>query len=455
MSLSCFKSYDVRGELGVNFDTSIVYRIGRAVADHFDAKSIVVGFDARKSSPELSFALSAGINDAGCNVLNIGLSGTEEMYWAVTEFNACAGIEVTASHNPINFNGLKFVKSGSQPLDPNEDYEIIKKMAEMKNWKERTYKGIVKNVALVARQAYVEKVLNFIDLSKLKKHKIIVNSGNGAAGPTFDAISDFMTINEAPIEFIRMHHNPDPTFPNGIPNPMLTEGHGLMRKMIVKHNADFGIAFDGDFDRCFFFDEMGSFIAGEYIVGLLASVFLEKEPKARIVHDPRVIWNIRDIVKNGRGVSICSRTGHAFIKQTMRESKAVYGGELSAHHYFRDFSYCDSGMIPWLLILELLSVSDCSLGSLIERMYNYFPSSGELNFKINSPDKIFALIKNQYLSSSIGFSDLDGLSLEFDDWRFNLRKSNTESLVRLNIECKSDKSLLNKKISELSKILNS
>jgi phosphomannomutase len=454
-ALTCFKAYDVRGELGVNFDASINYKIGRAVAQHLSAKVIVVGRDARQSSPELAKALISGITDSGANVLDIGLSGTEEMYWAVTEFKACAGIEVTASHNPINYNGLKFVKSGSQPLHSVQDFQVIKKLAEASNWKFKGLGGSVKDVSLLARGAYVQKVLSFINFCAFKSHKIIVNSGNGAAGPTFDAIADVLKNNEVPIEFIRMHHDVDHTFPNGIPNPLLIENHAPMRDMVLEHGADFGIAFDGDFDRCFFFDEKGTFVSGEYIVGLLASVFLDKEPYAKIVHDPRVIWNIEDIVKAKGGFCVPSQTGHAFIKQTMRKHKAVYGGELSAHHYFRDFSYCDSGMIPWLLILEILSKSGTSLGALVKSRHNKFPSSGEINFTIKDPDKVIDLIKDHYSAAHIKYCNLDGLSLEFEDWRLNLRKSNTEPLVRLNIECRKSKSLVDKKIREVSALINS
>ena len=454
-SLTCFKSYDVRGELGINFDASIAYKIGRAIAQHLSAKVIVVGRDARQSSPELAKVLISGITDSGANVLDIGLSGTEEMYWAVTEFNACAGVEVTASHNPINYNGLKFVKLGSQPLNSEKDFQVIKKIAELGNWKLKGSAGSVEDISFLARGAYVKKVLSFINFGELKNHKILVNSGNGAAGPTFDAIADVLKKNKVPIEFIRMHHDVDHTFPNGIPNPLLIENHAPMREMVLQHAADFGIAFDGDFDRCFFFDEKGNFVSGEYIVGLLASVFLDKEPNAKIVHDPRVIWNIQDIVKSKGGFCVSSRTGHAFIKQTMRKNTAVYGGELSAHHYFREFSYCDSGMIPWLLILEMISKLGTSLGTLVNSRYNKFASSGEINFNIKDPDKVLDLIKDHYVAETIKYCNLDGLSLEFKDWRLNLRKSNTEPLVRLNIECWKSKSLVGKKVSEVSALINS
>ncbi|MDE0784721.1 MAG: phosphomannomutase, partial [Planktomarina sp.] len=391
-TLTCFKAYDVRGELGVDFDAEIAYHIGRAVAQHFKAKNITIGFDARETSPELAAAVMRGICDAGSKVMSIGLAGTEEMYWAVTEFNACAGIEITASHNPINYNGLKIVKSGSQPLDDLEDFQAIKLLAENQTWVENPSKGTVQDISREARKKYVQRVLSFLNHSNLKPLKIVVNSGNGAAGPTFDAIADELSRICSPLEFIRVHHEPDHTFPNGIPNPLLPENHAATGDVVKREVADFGVAFDGDFDRCFFFDPYGEFVPGEYIVGLLASIFLDKEAGAKIVHDPRVVWNTQDIVSEQSGVAVQSKTGHAFIKQTMRAHEAVYGGEMSAHHYFRDFAYCDSGMIPWLLMAELISTSGKSLGELVADRFRKFPSSGEQNFTVADPDKVIAAI---------------------------------------------------------------
>jgi phosphomannomutase len=443
--LSCFKAYDVRGELGVNFDLAVAYRIGRAVAQHFQAKNIIVGFDARETSPELATATMRGICDAGSIVISIGLAGTEEMYWAVTEFNACAGIEITASHNPINYNGLKIVKSGSQPLDDNNDFQVIKLLAENQTWIENLSKGTVQDISKEARKKYVQRVLSFLNQSNLKPLKIVVNSGNGAAGPTFDAIANELSRMDAPLEFIRVHHEPDHTFPNGIPNPLLPENHAATGDVVKREGADFGVAFDGDFDRCFFFDAAGEFVPGEYVVGLLASIFLDKEAGAKIVHDPRVVWNTQDIVSHKSGVAVQSKTGHAFIKQTMRAHEAVYGGEMSAHHYFRDFAYCDSGMIPWLLMAELISTSGKSLGELVADRFKKFPSSGEQNFTVSDPDKVIATILTKY-GDAAALDNMDGVSLNFPNWRFNLRKSNTEPLIRLNVEAVGSKLALSKKL---------
>ena len=395
-----------------------------------------------------------GICDTGSNVMSIGLAGTEEMYWAVTEFNACAGIEITASHNPINYNGLKIVKSGSRPLDDKDDFQAIKLLAENQTWVENPSKDSIKDISKEARKNYVQRVLSFLNHPNLKPLKIVVNSGNGAAGPTFDAIADELGRIGSPLEFIRVHHQPDHTFPNGIPNPLLPENHSATGNVVKHERADFGIAFDGDFDRCFFFDASGEFVPGEYVVGLLASIFLDKEAGAKIVHDPRVIWNTQDIVSEKFGVAVQSKTGHAFIKQTMRTHEAAYGGEMSAHHYFRDFAYCDSGMIPWLLIAELISTSGTSLGDLVEDRFRKFPSSGEQNFTVTDPDRVIATILEKY-GDTATLDDMDGVSLSFPDWRFNLRKSNTEPLIRLNVEARGGQANLEKKINNLKKMIES
>ena len=446
--LTCFKAYDVRGELGVDFDTNIAYRIGRSVAQHFRAKKIVIGRDARKTSPELAAAVAHGISDGGADVLDLGLCGSEEMYWAVTELGACAGIEVTASHNPINYNGMKIVKSGSRPLDDIKDFKKIKTLAENATWDGGLFGGNIEDVSVESRTKYVDQCLGFVDVAALKPLRIVVNCGNGAAGPTFDAIADALINKFAPIEFIRVHHKPDHTFPNGIPNPLLPENHPATGDVVVSENADFGVAFDGDFDRCFLFDARGEFVSGEYVVGLLASIFLKKENGGKIVHDPRVVWNTQDIVAENGGITIQSKTGHAFIKQTMRSHGAVYGGEISAHHYFRDFAYCDSGMIPWLLIAELISKTGKNLRDLVADRFEKFPSSGEMNFKVADADKTITSVMTEYQSIA-ELDTMDGISLSFSGWRFNLRKSNTEPLVRLNVESRGNAGALAEKIELL------
>ncbi len=451
--LSCFKAYDIRGEIGVNIDEGVAYRVGRAVAQHLGATSVVIGFDARETSPAFAAAASRGVRDAGSDVINIGMAGTEEMYWAVTEFGACAGIEVTASHNPIHYNGMKIVKSQSQPLEDLGDFQAIKALASSQAWSDVTDVGREFERSEAARQAYVGRVLSFVDLPALRPLKIVVNSGNGAAGPTFDAIADQLLELSAPLEFVRVHHTADATFPNGIPNPLLPENHAATADVVKAEKADFGVAFDGDFDRCFFFDETSQFVPGEYVVGLLASTFLEKESGGKIVHDPRVIWNTQEIVAQKGGIAVLSKTGHAFIKQTMRSREAVYGGEMSAHHYFRDFAYCDSGMIPWLLIAELVSHSERSLGDWVKDRYAAFPSSGEINFTVADTGKAIENVLSAHRAAALSIDQTDGVSLAFGDWRFNLRRSNTEPLVRLNVEGKGNADALAAHVSAIADLL--
>ena len=453
--LTCFKAYDIRGEIDININEAIAYRVGRSVAQHFNSKAIVVGFDARETSPAFAKAVGQGIMDAGSNLIDIGLAGTEEMYWAVSNFSASAGIMVTASHNPINYNGMKIVKSGSRPLDDYEDFKVIKNLAETEKWTKTDNKGSHLDYSDEARSDYVTKVMSFVNRNELKPLKIVINSGNGAAGPTFDVIEKKLNTNYPKIEFVRVDHTPNSTFPNGIPNPLLPENHHKTADIVKNVGADFGVAFDGDFDRCFFFDETGKFVPGEYLVGLLATIFLEKEQGATIVHDPRVIWNTQDIVSQKGGKAEQSKTGHAFIKQTMRKHEAVYGGEMSAHHYFRDFAYCDSGMIPWLLVAELVSIKNQSLGDLVKDRVSSFPSSGEINFKVNDADSSITSVLENYRTEAKTLDEMDGFSLTIDDWRFNLRKSNTEPLVRLNVESKGTSINLDDQVKKISNLLKS
>ena len=451
-NLMCFKAYDIRGKLDEELDKDIAYKIGRATAESLNSKTVVVGFDARATSPDLAAAVAKGICDAGADVLDIGLAGTEEMYAAVSEFGACAGVEVTASHNPIDYNGMKIVGRGSQPLSIQE-FELIKDLAEKNKFSQPRQMGAIIDEKEVARAAYIEKVLGFVDCSNLKPLKIVINSGNGAAGPTLDALNKKLLEKGIKTNFVFVHHYPDPAFPNGIPNPMLTENRSSTANAVIDQNGDFGIAFDGDFDRCFFFDHTGEFISGEYVVGLLAEIFLNKEKGAMIIHDPRVVWNTLDVVAKFGGHAVASKTGHVFVKAAMRKRDAIYGGEMSAHHYFRDFAYCDSGVIPWLLVWEHLSVSNLSLSELIFERRNRFSSSGELNFTVPNATTCIERVQNHFASKATSIDELDGLSMSFDTWRFNLRKSNTEPLVRLNVETTGDNLLLQEKTSELTLLI--
>jgi len=433
MTLTCFKTYDIRGRLGVDLDEAIAYRIGRGFARAMGASRVVLGRDIRASSEALAGAVSQALIDEGCTVLDLGLSGTEEMYFATTHFAADGGICVTASHNPMDYNGLKMVRAGSAPLDAATGLSSIKALAEADAFGPAKPGGGLVDCRLEARAAYVEQVLSFVDIAALKPLTIVVNAGNGAAGPTFDAIAEALEQRGAPLRFKRMHHDPDGSFPHGIPNPLLPENRPPTVARVLAEGADMGVAWDGDFDRCFFFDEHGGFVDGEYIVGLLAEVFLAKEPGAKIIHDPRVIWNTQDVVARAGGEAVKARTGHAFIKQSMRDHGAVYGGEMSAHHYFRDFVHCDSGMVPWLVMAELISRKG-SLAALISERRAAFPSSGEINFRPSDPEAAIARVRATYEPEATARDETDGLSLDMGDWRFNLRASNTEPVVRLNME---------------------
>lgn len=451
--LSCFTAYDIRGELGRTIDPNICMRIGRAFAVIMQAKRVVVGRDIRRSSPELLNAVVFGLMAEGVEVIDIGLAGTEEMYFATSFYNADGGIEVTASHNPINYNGMKLVGPGSRPLDTVSELHRIRDLAEMDDFDQPAVSGVRRNVRDEAKRAFVGKVLSFVDAGRIRPLKVVVNCGNGAAGPTFDQIAEALEAKGAPLEFIRVHHQPDPRFPNGIPNPLLPENQPVTGNRVIAEGADLGIAFDGDFDRCFFFDESGRFIPGEYMVGLLAAVFLDKEPGAKIVHDPRVVWNTRDVVAARGGTAIQSRTGHAFVKQAMRDNKAVYGGEMSAHHYFRDFCYCDSGMIPWLLVCELLGRRAEPLGQIVAGYAQAYPSSGEINFRVASPATAIAEVVKTFEAEALHKDETDGVSLEMPDWRFNLRASNTEPVLRLNVESRADPNLISQKVSIIQSVI--
>lgn len=449
--ITCFKAYDVRGELGKNLDADVAYRIGRAFAEVRNAGRVVVGRDSRESSPELAKALIEGLTDGGADVLDLGLAGTEEVYYHTGALGTDGGIEVTASHNPINYNGMKIVGQGSAPLDPATELPPIVELATSGAFAPRQ-KGSVSDYGH-ARADYARAMADFVDVAALKPMKIVVNAGNGTAGPTFDAIVAELERRGAPLTFVRMHHDVDSSFPNGIPNPLLDENQPPTVAKVKAENADLGVAWDGDFDRCFFFDENGRFIPGEYIVGLLGAAFLEKSPGEKIVHDPRVIMNTRAMIGEAGGEAVVSKTGHAFIKRKMRDVGAIYGGEMSAHHYFRDFYYCDSGMIPWLLVIELLSRKGKTLAELLEERMRLYPSSGETNYTIDDPDAAIARLIRTYEPQAQGRDDLDGVSLDFGAWRFNLRKSNTEPVVRLNVESDGDAALVAEKQAELAAIL--
>jgi len=452
LPMTCFKAYDIRGRLGEDLDGRIARRIGRAFGQILQARRVVLGRDCRASSAVLSRAVAEGLMACGCEVLELGLCGTEEVYFATAHLGADGGICVTASHNPVDFNGMKMVQRGAAPIGMEGGLGAIRDLAASGDFAPDRAGGKLVDVS-GTRAAYVEHVLGFLDLEALRPMKVLVNAGNGSAGPTFDAIAEALAEKGAPLEFMRLHHTPDGTFPNGIPNPLLPENRPVTADAVIDAGADLGVAWDGDFDRCFLFDAEGGFVPGEYIVGLLAELFLAKEPGATIVHDPRIIWNTQDVLARAGGKAVVSRTGHALIKQVMRDSGAVYGGEMSAHHYFRDFMCCDSGMIPWLLVVELMARRDVSLKDLIAARKAAFPSSGEINFRVDDVPAALARIEAAFGPAAEGRDDLDGLSLDFGCWRFNLRTSNTEPLLRLNVESRGDAGLVADKVAALTAVI--
>jgi phosphomannomutase len=444
--LASFKAYDVRGRVPDELNEELTYKIGRAYAEQLGAKTVVVGRDVRQSSAGFVEALTRGLTDAGVRVLDIGLCGTELIYFATSHLSTDGGIMVTASHNPMDYNGLKFVARDSVPLSGESGLPDLEQRCVTGNLGEKRAGGSVE--AVDVSEAYVDHLLGYIHVDKLKPLKVVTDPGNGCAGPWIDLLAP-----KLPYELTRICHEPDGTFPNGIPNPMLEENRARTTEAVLSAKANVGLAWDGDFDRCFFFDEQGRFVEGYYLVGLLAEATLKKHPGAKIIHDPRLTWNTREMVSAAGGNPIQSRCGHAFIKDIMRQEDAWYGGEMSAHHYFKNFFYCDSGMIPWLLVLEQLGHDGRPLSALLAERMAAYPVSGEINRRIADADECIAAVEARYKPGALDVDYIDGIGLSFENWRFNLRKSNTEPLVRLNVESRGDESLMKEKTEELLAML--
>jgi phosphomannomutase len=443
--LDCFKAYDVRGRLGETLDEDIARRIGAAFGHVLKASHVVVGHDARSSSPALKAAAIEGLRAVGADVSDIGLCGTEEVYFATGHLGADGGLMVTASHNPIEWNGMKLVGPGSRPIDPDAELSLIRETAERQDWTEADAPGALREVA--TRDAYADRVAGFGRGLSGRRFRIVADAGNGTAGAAFDAILDRLAATGAEFEVERLRHAPDSTFPHGIPNPLLPENRATTADAVRAAGADLGVAWDWDFDRCFFFDETGDFVDGQYVVALLARAALGLEPGATIVLDPRVTWATTEAVTQAGGRPVLSKTGHAFVKAKMRETAAVYGGEMSAHHYFREFFHCDSGMAPWVLMLSVLAEEGRPLSELLADMRQRFPASGEINFRVPDTAVAIAAVEGKLAHDALRLDRLDGLTLEFETWRLNLRASNTEPLLRLNLETRGDRGLLDEKIA--------
>jgi phosphomannomutase len=453
--ITCFKAYDIRGQLGSQLDEEVAYRIGAAYAQFLQPNKVVVGGDVRETSESLKQAVTNGMLDMGVDVIDIGMVGTEEVYFATSHLKVDGGIEVTASHNPIDYNGMKLVKEDSKPISGDTGLKDIQKLAEENKFNTAEKKGQYSKVNLLSE--YVAHLMTYIEPSAIKPLKIVMNSGNGAAGHAVDGLECAFKDAGMNVEFIKVHHEPDPTFPNGIPNPLLIENRKATADAVIANKADLGIAWDGDFDRCFFFDENARFIEGYYVVGLLAEAFMQKKQAdgtaVKVIHDPRLTWNTIDIAEANSGEAIQSKTGHAFIKERMRLEDAAYGGEMSAHHYFRDFAYCDSGMIPWLLVIELMSRKDKKLSELVDARIEKYPSPGEINRRVDDAPAVIAKVRAHFESDAIKVDETDGISMEFGNWRFNLRSSNTEPVIRLNLETRQDQLLMEKKTEQLLEMI--
>lgn len=444
---AAFKAYDIRGRVPDDLNENLANKVGKAVVKYLNAKKVVIGRDVRKSSPALAKALTNGITENGADVFDLGLCGTEMIYFGTPHLDADAGVMITASHNPPEYNGLKFVKKGSVPMGYDSGLNDIEQMILNNDIDlDNSGKGKVEQLDLM--KDFISNLDQFYDKEKIKNCKVVVNAGNGCIGPALDALEP-----KLPIKMIKMFHEPDPEFPNGVPNPLLPENRKPTIDKIKETGADLGVAWDGDYDRCFFFDEKGNFIEGYYIVGLLAKSILKKNPGEKIVHDPRLTWNTIDVVKESGGVAVQSKSGHAFIKQKMREVNSIYGGEMSAHHYFRENYYSDSGIVPFLLILQLMTEENKSLSELVEEMVAAYPCSGEINTRLDDPAAKVEEIKKRYSDGKV--ETVDGVSVEYDTWRFNVRMSNTEPLIRLNVETRADKKLLEEKTDELLELIRS
>lgn len=444
--LPCFKAYDIRGRVPDELNEPLAFNIGQAYSAQFAPKKVAIGRDIRLSSPGLAKALTEGFLAAGVDVVDLGMVGTEEIYFAAFQLAVDGGVIVTASHNPADYNGMKLVRQGARPISGDTGLREVERLAAAGHRLTAETPGVL--TQRDNKPAYIDHLLGYIDKQALKPLKIVANAGNGCAGPVIDRLAAHL-----PFEFIKLQWEADGSFPNGVPNPLLPENREVTARAVREQGADFGLAWDGDFDRCFFFDEQGGFIEGYYLVGLLAQAMLAKHPGAKIIHDPRLVWNTQEIVKQAGGVAVLSKTGHAFIKERMRSEDAVYGGEMSAHHYFRDFAYCDSGMIPWLLVAQILSTSGQPLSHLVRERQAAFPVSGEINNRVADPAAVIARVEAFYANTPGEKDYTDGLSFTTENFRFNIRSSNTEPVLRLNVESKGDPALLAAKTEELLSLI--
>lgn len=455
--LSCFKAYDIRGRVPDGLDAPLARALGQAVVEVLGARRVLLGRDARLSGPLLRGALAAGLTDAGAEVTDIGLCGTEEIYYAAANGPFDAGIMITGSHNPADENGFKLVRGGAVPVSGDSGLAALRDRVSglLAAGVPSTAAGSPAVRESSFRPEYVRWLLDYSGASRAapapgrRPLRLVADAGNGCAGLVLGELAQRL-----PFEFVRLHMEPDGTFPNGVPNPLLPERRAATAAAVREAGADMGIAWDGDFDRCFLYDGDGNFIEGYYCIGLLAQELLRRAPGGKVVHDTRVYWNTREVVLAAGGRPVMGKTGHAFMKERMRAEDAVYGGEMSAHHYFRDFAYCDSGMLPWLLVAALLQRTGRPLAELVAERMAAYPCSGEINRRVQDAPALMRRVREEYAPRALRGDDVDGVNLEFQDWRFNLRMSNTEPLLRLNVETRGDRALLEDRTAELLRLLD-
>jgi phosphomannomutase len=443
-----FKAYDVRGIYPSELDEDGAYAIGRAFVEVFEPKRIAVGHDMRVSSPSMAEAVIRGASEAGADVLELGLVGTEMVYFAVGELGLDGGIAVTASHNPKEYTGMKIVRSGALPVGGESGLLDIRDRAlALSDTPEGQTPGQVEPYDIW--EQFVERVLSFIDPDAVKPLRVVADAANGMAGVMLPPVLEHLP----QVEVVRCYFEPDGTFPNHEPNPLLPENREFIVRKTLEEQADFGVAFDGDADRCFFVDDSGEFVPGDFVTALFAELVLEKEPGAKIIYDVRASWAVPEMIERAGGVPLVNRVGHAFIKHRMREEHAAFGGEVSGHYYFRDFSQADSGVVPFLLMLELLSKRGQKLSEILRPFRETYFITGELNTPV--PD---VAVKLRELEERFGregkVSHLDGVSVEAEDWHMNVRPSNTEPLLRLNLEARS-KELMERKRDEVVEAIGS
>ncbi len=444
-----FKSYDIRGVVDADLTDALVALVGTGVIDVTGAKSVVIGEDVRASSKRFADVLSAAVRAAGADVVRLGLCGTEEVYHGVAQHAAGAGIMVTASHNPIEYNGLKIVRAEAKPFSAEEDMPKLKEFCAVRWGDFSVGKAVGEERYFEDKSNYVEKLLSFVDGIKLKPLKVVVNAGNGCAGPAWDALAV-----QLPFEVVRVHHAPDGNFPNGIPNPILVENRAATADTVVASGADFGVAWDGDFDRCFLFDDKGEFVSNYYLMGILAKALLADEAGGTVVQDIRQQWDTTAVITEAGGQATFSKVGHGHYKKVMRAHNAIMGGEVSGHFYFRDFHFCDSGMVPVLLVAAMLSANGEKLSDVVSARRDLYPSSEEINqpLKGNTQDTL-EKIRSYYKDLEAEIDVLDGISVAFSDWRFNVRPSANEPLLRLNLEAKTE-ALVTAKLAEVQGLID-